>query len=226
MFHRERQRTTIYDINFKPIVKAHIMNTAVTRDIGQLRWAHTLRVTKLATKLAEYIPDKVDIRKVKMMCILHDMYKYIEYDEDCHGYMVSKYLDDILRAFVNEMDENEKKGWCEVSNALALHSDKDSEEARECNPYLALLQDADVLDKLSIGWIWQTNRIFASDEPVEVTANYYKDKVDQYVGGTPGYHDLYNKAVKILENTSWSDRKMKLSKKWTKQYGVIKKGDK
>lgn len=222
--HRERQKESIYEINFKPIVKSQIMNTAISKDIGQLRWSHTMRVTKLAMKLAEYMTEsvnniRIDPRKVRIMCVLHDMYKYVEHDKDSHGPSVAKYLSSILDAF--EMNDTELTEWTHVLNALHDHSLKNIEELKSSNPYLALLQDADVLDKLSLGWIWYTNKLFCGDELVEVTAEYYKSKVDKYTGATPGYKYLYDKAVEALESPTWN---IPLSRKHSKKYGVIKKG--
>lgn len=193
----QEQKMALSDINFKPIVKAHLYQTA-PRFVAEFRWTHSLRVMGLSKKLAEGKP--VDINKVAIIGLIHDMFKYLESSKNMHGDLAAKYLDNIVSSY--NFDEKESREWELAIEAILHHSEKVNIEN---NLYLAILSDVDVLDKIQIGYVSRYYKYFSSpDIDIHDVVNKLKAKTTKYTGMTKEYEIFRKRITKRLDNTDFS----------------------
>lgn len=116
-------RKKLTDINFTGLSEGIIRASAISPRIGQFRWDHTKRVAAIAMQLSE--SEKVDIRKLEICCICHDMYKYLATDID-HGTMAANWLKDLYTQWSKQegMTKLEMQEWEKVIKAIEKHSEK------------------------------------------------------------------------------------------------------
>ena len=190
------RKPSIYDMKFELIARPMIYQSAINEDIGYVRWSHTLRVKKIAKELAKFETDIIDIRKIETMAVIHDMFKYVENEEDDHGAKAADYLSLCLTGF--EHDEKEKEEWDLVLEALKLHSSKDVETS---NPYLKILIDADILDKVSLQYVVNYHKNFRADEPIMDCFEKFIAKVNSHKGLTRCYNSFKDISIeKTMRN--------------------------
>lgn len=186
------KRTTFDRIDFLKIAEATIHATAPYKTFAHFRIDHTRRVYHLAGTLANsYKEGTFDLRKISVMCAIHDMYKYATDME--HGEKAADYLEKI---FINEYfpeDHPERDEWMKVVEAVRLHSYKDCEvyvSDYEKNPYLEILRDADMLDKIHFSHIRSLQRVFMKNLSLNEIAIIVKKNIDEYHGISKGYNNL------------------------------------
>lgn len=202
---------TMATTNFQQIATGMIKATSSSPEVAKFRINHTKRVAALGSKLALTEP-LVDPVKVKVMCLVHDMYKYTS--EADHGkmaavwlkkFMVEPYLKRSAPFMSKKKFLSEKSDWEHVYDALSKHSDK-ALSIKECrHSYIRILMDADVLDKIAIEYITQWNDLFYDPEIVgpdnllPIMAKMIQ-KVNKYEGKSNGYYSVKNNLLLVLLN--------------------------
>lgn len=181
--HGLRGHASIYDVNFRMMAHAMITATANHQAISSFRIAHSERVKGLATTLANRSDMKVDSVKLGIICDIHDMYEYVTTEK--HGKLAAKFLQTFVDEYYPQLS-GDKVEWLKAVEAVKLHSHKGVSTS---NPYLMLLQDADVLDKISIGYIEAWYNTFQANDIKEVV-NVMVEKVRRYEGRTPAYSEI------------------------------------
>ena len=91
----------------------------------------------------------------------------------------------------------ERLEWDQVISAISEHSDKDS-SIRVMNPYLAILADADTLDKIHLQHVKSLNSIFLKNQTLIETKNNLINAIKDYPGFTPTYSSLKTEMIKYL----------------------------
>ena len=181
--HGLRGHASIYDVNFEAIASTMIMATANHDGIARFRIAHCSRVKTLALKLVERSNLSIDQKKVAIMCDLHDMYEYVTTQK--HGKMAAKFLEKFVGEYYPQIS-GDKVDWMKVIEAIEHHSNK---TIVSTNQYLWVLQDADMLDKISTGYIENWYNVFTA-ESIAAVAKTMAAKVDKYNGRTQAYNDV------------------------------------
>ena len=214
---KEYRSKNIYDIDFEQIMTATISASADKTDVAKFRISHCKRVADLAVKLAKKCGNGIDLRKVYIMGIIHDMFKYV--DTGRHGKLAADYLEKFyLEPFLGfnrykklSKEKNDHKSWYQVLGALTVHSEKETMNLRTAkgettsNIYMRILMDADVLDKLTEDYIRSYQDTFEPERSITDIINHHLNKVNKYSGVSNGFLiikcDLINKleAIKFAE---------------------------
>lgn len=171
--YRER---ALESIDFFSIAESHIHATALYKKYAHFRVDHTRRVYRIACKLAKGYRN-VDYTKIKVMCAIHDMFKYTATTN--HGNCAANYLKEFfIDAYFPEGHESRSE-WELVLEALSKHSDK-NEITETKNMYLAILMDADMLDKIHPQHVQSLHTIFMNNKSISEVLEICINAVDQY----------------------------------------------
>jgi len=182
-------------IDFLKLAESTIHATAICKPYAHFRIDHTKRVYKIARKLAlAYTNVNIDMHKVQVMCYVHDMFKYVADTHD-HGKCAAAYLRIIIDEYYPHGQE--RMEWEKVIDAIAMHSDKDR-FIQVINPYLAILADADTLDKIHIQHVKSLNGGFLKNQTLSETKNNLINAIKDYPGFTPTYSSLKTEMIKYL----------------------------
>lgn len=201
----------IHEIDFHRIMVGMIKATATTPKIAKFRINHIDRVKTLAMQLMVQEPN-VEPEKVEIMVLIHDMYKYTESFE--HGKAAAMSLkEQFIKPYLKRSEAwmtkkryiREKEEWSKVYEALILHSEKAiSPEKCKKNPYLRIILDADILDKLTVGYIegfWELFFEPSTDEPdniLPVIKKYVERVCEGYIGKCNSFTAVRNQLVELL----------------------------
>lgn len=186
--HGLRGHESIYNVEFSSMAEAMIKATANHTGVGDFRIAHVRRVTELALKLSEG-NTKIDQRKLRIACQVHDMYEYVTTQK--HGELAAEFLHTFVDEYYPQMS-GDKIEWMKAIEAVRLHSEK---AISSSNKYLDYLQDADTLDKLSIDYVSDWYNTFDAKDINEVI-KISMDKVNRCPGKTPQF---VKKKVEMIE---------------------------
>lgn len=187
---KAKYRSTFDRIDFLKIAEATIHNTAPCKAYAHFRIDHTRRVYHIACHLAGfYHRDSFDIRKLGVMCAIHDMFKYATENE--HGEKAAKYLKDLfIDEYISE-DHPERTEWMMVVEAINHHSLKDEKELpNPDNIYLQVLMDADMLDKIHSSHVKSLQRIFYPDMTLSEVMDNKIIENESYIGKSIGYDEM------------------------------------
>ena len=176
--HGLRGHESIYNVGFLHMACGMIEATAGDQGIAEFRINHTKRVADLALKLSADI--KIDERKLKIACEVHDMYEYVTTQK--HGKLAAKFLLNFVEEYYPQ-ETGDKIEWRKAIEAVKYHSEK---KVDSTNKYLDLLQDADTLDKLSVEYVngWFSN---FQAESIDAVVKMVIEKVNRYEGRTKSY---------------------------------------
>ena len=181
-------------IDFLKIAEATIHNTAPCKAYAHFRIDHMKRVYFITRSLSESYPHGTfDLRKIGVMCAIHDMFKYATESE--HGEKAAKYLKEL---FIDEYipdDHPEREEWLKVIEAVKLHSMKNISELPD-NKYLHILMDADMLDKLHPAHIKSLQRVFHNDLTLTQIMDNKLYENESYIGKSLGYEKKKDLMIK------------------------------
>ena len=184
-------------IDFLKIVESTIHATAICKPYAHFRIDHTKRVYKIAKRLSYgYTNVKIDLDKVKVMCYIHDMFKYIADTHD-HGKCAASYLKIIIDEYYPFGQERSE--WDLIIEAIENHSNKEM-FIKVFNPYLALLADADMLDKIHIQHVKSLNNVFMKNQTLMETKNNLINAIKDYPGFSPNYQHIKKEMIDYLND--------------------------
>ena len=194
--YRERE---LISIDFFSIAESHIHATAVCKKYAHFRVDHIRRVYKIACRLANGYRG-IDYEKIKVMCAIHDMFKYTSTEN--HGECAAKYLKEFFIDTYFPNDSIEKLEWYNVIEALRHHSDKNMITNNQ-NAYLAILMDADMLDKIHIQHVTSLRGIFKPQKTIKEVMDECVEEVNGYNGLSIKYEtiksDMRNALVRAIK---------------------------
>lgn len=179
--HGLRGHESIYNVDFLGMSDSIIRSTANHEGVTAFRTAHVRRVRDLALSLSE--GSKVDQRKLRIACEVHDAYEYVTTQK--HGELAAQFLQSFVDEYYPQMT-GDKIEWMKAVEAVKLHSQKTTESS---NKYLDYLQDADALDKLSIEYVTDWYNTFEASDISEVITKVI-NKVNKCPGKSPKFAEV------------------------------------
>jgi len=197
-------RDNLAKVDFAGIAIKMIECTAAEEEIVSFRNDHITRVQAIAMGLAKGY-DSIDIHKLMIACQIHDMHKYVAVRED-HGHLTADFMLSIVDQW--DMSSEERKEWKKVIHAVKFHSGAEN-MAEKCkkNPYLAILYDADKLDKLSVEYIKKYKELFFAEKSMLDTIKHKCTNVCIGYGFSKNYASVKEHMLKeMLKMLDESDR--------------------
>ena len=186
--HGLRGHESIYNVDFLSMAESMIRATANDEGVSNFRITHVKRVTELALEMSEG-NNKIDKRKLRIACQVHDMYEYVTTQKN--GELAGEFLRTFVDEYYPQMS-GDKIEWMKAIEAVTLHSEK---TVTSSNKYLDYLQDADVLDKLSVEYVTGWYDTFEASNIKEVIDK-SMTKVEKCPGKTPTFKE---KKAELIE---------------------------
>lgn len=148
------------------------------------RYNHTLRVADIAKTICELTKPSVPTWSVVFVCLMHDMFKFLDSKKLSHGSIAAQQFSNLCKAYNVPKCQLRR----DMKEALANHSNK--EYSLGSNEIFAILVDADMLSKLSLESFKRNfenrgNVLWAIGEYISFKG------LQKYQGKTECYDDLY-----------------------------------
>ena len=196
------KKTSFDRIDFLKIAESTIHASAPYKTYAHFRIDHTHRVYFLACLLSKHYPmGTFDLKKISVMCAIHDMFKYATDGE--HG---NKAADFLLTMFIDEYfppNDPDRDGWLQVVEAIRLHSYKDCDVRKMLefgtNHYLEILMDADILDKIHHAHLCSLQRVFMKNLTLNQIKGIVKQNIEEYNGLSKGYEIVKRTMLEELD---------------------------
>ena len=199
---KQLTRKKLEEVDFAGIANKMIEATAVNKDIVTFRNNHVTRVQAIAMRLAQGY-ENISIEMLMIACSIHDMHKYLAMQDE-HGFMTAEFLMGIVDQW--DMSPEERKNWKRVAHAVKFHSGAENmDEKCKKNPYLAILYDADNLDKLSVHYIKEYKELSFKDSSILDTMKYKCTNICIGYGYSKNYcvvkENMLKEALKLLDES-------------------------